>query len=99
MQRAKAFAGFLIVGLIALIGFAAFSATGAGSAPPVDLPEGVTARVSGAVLGLDLGPDAADQSLTPLPTEPASTPGEEAVPGNGGGDGSRGTGQNSSGDG
>ena len=83
MQRAKAFAGFLIVGLIALIGFAAFSATGAGSAPPVELPPGVSARVSGAVLGLDLGPDAADQSLTPLPAEPDSTPGADAVPGAG----------------
>lgn len=67
MQRPKAFAGFLIIGLIALIGFAAFSATGVRAAPPVDLPAEVTARVSGALLGVDLGPDTADRSLAPDP--------------------------------
>lgn len=99
MQRAKAFAGFLIVGLIALIGFAAFSATGVGSAPPVDVPEGVTARVSGALLGLDLGPDAADQSLTPLPTEPASTSSGADDGGAEGREGSQGDDTESTGDG
>lgn len=67
MQRPKAFAGSLIVGLIALIGFAAFSATGVRAAPPIDLPAEVTARVSGAILGVDLGPDTAAPSLAPGP--------------------------------
>ena len=67
MQRPKAFAGFLIVGLIALVGFAAFSATGVRAAPPVDIPAEVEARVAGAILGVDLGPDSADRSLAPDP--------------------------------
>ena len=67
LQRPKAFAGFLIVGLIALAGFAAFSATGVRSAPPVDIPAEVSARVAGNILGVDLGPDTADRSLAPDP--------------------------------
>ena len=66
-QRPKAFAGFLIVGLISLAGFAAFSATGVRAAPPVDIPAEVNARVAGAILGVDLGPDSADRSLAPDP--------------------------------
>jgi len=67
LQRPKAFAGFLIVGLIALAGFAAFSATGVRAAPPVDIPAEVSARVAGNILGVDLGPDTADRSLAPNP--------------------------------
>ncbi|NND04026.1 MAG: hypothetical protein HKN91_14695 [Acidimicrobiia bacterium] len=69
LQRPKAFAGFLIVGLIALAGFAAFSATGVRAAPPIDIPADVSASVAGNILGVDLGPDSADRSLAPNPEE------------------------------
>lgn len=65
LQRPKAFAGLLIVGLIAIVGFAAFSATGFRSAPPIDLPDQVSGKTAGALLGVDLGPDSADRSLAP----------------------------------
>ncbi|MCP3974095.1 MAG: hypothetical protein GY720_06335 [bacterium] len=73
LQRPQAFAGFLIVGLIALVGFAAFSATGFRTAPPVDLPDEVTARVAGAILGLDLGPDSEAPDVA-SPTHSAGSP-------------------------
>ena len=69
LRRPKAFAGFLIVGLIALAGFAAFSATGVRAAPPIDLPAEVSAKVAGNILGVDLGPDTADRSLAPNPED------------------------------
>ena len=70
LHRRQAFAGFLIVGLIALVGFAAFSATDFRSAPPVDLPDDISARIAGQLLGVDLGPDSAEPDATP---EPSST--------------------------
>ena len=54
LHRRQAFAGFVIIGLIALVGFAAFSATGFGTAPPIDLPADVSARIAGQLLGVDL---------------------------------------------
>jgi hypothetical protein len=69
LHRPKAFAGFLIVSLLALVGFAAFSATGVRAAPPVDIPD-VSARVAGALLGVDLGPDPAAVSLAAPTDEP-----------------------------
>jgi hypothetical protein len=78
LHRRQAFAGFLIVGLIALVGFAAFSATGFKSAPPVDLPADISARIAGQLLGVDLGPDAVDAGTTPPPTATPGTNGEDA---------------------
>ncbi len=77
LQRPKAFAGILIVGLIAIAGFAAFSATGVRAAPPIDIPAEVSARVAGNILGVDLGPDTADRSLAPDP-DPTVVGSEEA---------------------
>lgn len=76
MRRPKAFAGFLIVGLISLVGFAAFSATGVGSAPPIDLPAEVSGKVAGAILGVDLGPDVS--SLSPAANPDTSSLGSSA---------------------
>lgn len=67
LQRPKAFAGLLIVGLIALVGFAAFSATGLRTAPPLDLPDDISARIAGNLLAVDLGPDLVESSLSPTP--------------------------------
>ena len=53
LHRRQAFAGFLIVSLIALIGFAAFSATGFSKAPPLDLPESSSGRIAGQILGVE----------------------------------------------
>lgn len=87
MQRPKAFAGFLIVGLIALVGFAAFSATGVGSAPPVDLPAEVSGKVAGAILGVDLGPDIAESSLATNPdVSSVGSPSSELRPASDGSD-------------
>lgn len=72
LRRPQAFAGFVIVSLIALIGFAAFSATGFRSAPPLDLPEDVTARIAGQILGVELGSDAPAAVEIPAPAEPSS---------------------------
>ena len=83
LQRPQAFAGFLIVGLLALAGFAAFSATGARSAPPVDLPDDVSARVAGAVLGLDLGPDSEPADLGSQTTPAGSSEETSGEPGPG----------------
>ncbi len=65
LHRAQAFAGFLIVSLIALIGFAAFSATSLRAAPPLDIPDDASARIAGQILGVDLGPEVAQASVTP----------------------------------
>ena len=71
----------MIVGLIALVGFAAFSATGFRSAPPVDLPSDVSARIAGQLLGVDLGPDAAEPDLTTVPsTETPDSTDTDAAP-------------------
>ena len=67
LHRRQAFAGFLIVGLIALVGFAAFSATGFRAPPPVDLPADISARIAGQLLGVDLGPDIVESDATPPP--------------------------------
>lgn len=75
LQRPKAFAGLLIVGLIALVGFAAFSATGLRSAPPLDLPDDVSARIAGSLLAVDLGPELVESSLSPTPA-----PSQELTP-------------------
>jgi len=61
------------VGLLALVGFAAFSATGARAAPPADIPD-VSARVAGALLGVDLGPDPDEITLAAPREEPAAQP-------------------------
>lgn len=72
LHRRQAFAGFLIVGLIALVGFAAFSATGFRTAPPVDLPADISARIAGQLLGVDLGPDSGEPTTTsPAPSTTA----------------------------
>lgn len=76
LHRPKAFAGLLIVGLLALVGFAAFSATGASKAPPTAIPD-VNARVAGALLGIDLGPDPA--AATPTALRTVSEPQVEAA--------------------
>ena len=55
--RPQTFAGLLIVAMIALAGFAAFTASGVGNAPPLDLPDNVSARVAANLLAVDLGPD------------------------------------------
>lgn len=73
LHRPEAFAGFLIVGLLALVGFAAFSATGARAAPPADIPD-VSARVAGALLGVDLGPDPDPATPAVAPEQPGAAP-------------------------
>jgi hypothetical protein len=77
LHRRQAFAGFLIIGLIALVGFAAFSATGFKAPPPVDLPADVSARIAGQLLGVDLGPDVEEADTTPSPS--TATPDTEVV--------------------
>ena len=73
LHRPKAFAGFLIVSLLALVGFAAFSATGVRAAPPIEIPD-VSARVAGALLGVDLGPDPDPATPAASREEPVSQP-------------------------
>lgn len=83
MQRPKAFAGLLIVGLIALVGFAAFSATSLRSAPPLDLPDDISARIAGNLLAVDLGPDLVESSLSPTPASTGDTSPTDETPDNG----------------
>lgn len=59
--------------LLALVGFAAFSATGARAAPPADIPD-VSARVAGAILGVDLGPDPDEVTFAAPREEPSAEP-------------------------
>ena len=78
LHRRQTFAGFLIVGLISLVGFAAFSATGFRTAPPVDLPADVSARIAGQLLGVDLGPDSGEPTTT-TPTPATTAPDSDGI--------------------
>ena len=73
LHRRQAFAGFLIVGLIAIVGFAAFSATGFRNAPPIDIPADATADIAGQLLAVDLGPDAPEANPAPAPATPGDS--------------------------
>jgi len=79
LHRRQTYAGFLIVSLIALLGFAAFSARSLKTPPPVEIPAQVSARVAGQLLGVDLGPDTPSASVSSAPAESAPDPGADDV--------------------